>query len=161
METGLLTPYAKNARTHSREQVGQIAASIREFGWMNPVIVDASDNIIAGHGRVLAAKRLGLRTVPVIRVTHLTATQRRAYVLADNRLAEAAGWDDELLRVEVQELTDAGFNVELAGFDAEEIEAILAGEDPPAPKTRRQNAADSARVVTCPKCSHEFRAAKS
>src|SRR6266851_8564231 len=96
-----LIPYARNARTHSDEQIAQIAASIREFGFTNPILVDGRDGIIAGHGRLLAARKLKLAEVPVIVLAHLTETQKRAYILADNKLAVNAGWDDEMLRLEL------------------------------------------------------------
>lgn len=119
-----LIPYARNSRTHSEAQVSKIAASIREFGFLNPVIVDGSSGIIAGHGRIMAAQKLGIETVPVIEASHLTDAQRRAYVIADNRLALDAGWDDEMLRVEFAELADMGFDLELTGFELGEIEAL-------------------------------------
>src|SRR5574343_733429 len=106
-----LVPYARKSRTHSPAQVAQIAASIKEFGFTNPVLVDGTCGIIAGHGRVLAARKLGLTDVPVIELAHLTDAQRRAYVIADNKLAMNAGWDDELLRVEFADLKDAGFDL--------------------------------------------------
>ncbi len=120
-----LIPYARNARTHDYEQVAQIAASIREFGWTNPVLIDGDNGIIAGHGRLLAAYKLNMKEVPVIVLTHLSETQRRAYVLADNKLALNAGWDDELLEVELTELKDLGFDLELVGFDEKEINKIF------------------------------------
>ena len=119
-----LIPYARNSRTHSDEQVTKIAASIKEFGFLNPVIVDGENGIIAGHGRVMAAKKLGLEEVPVIEAGHLTDAQRRAYVIADNRLALDAGWDEEMLRVEFAELEGLGFDLELTGFEASEIGAL-------------------------------------
>jgi DNA modification methylase len=119
-----LIPYARNSRTHSDEQVSKIAASIKEFGFLNPVIVDGDNGIIAGHGRVMAAQKLGMETVPVIEASHLTDAQRRAYVIADNRLALDAGWDDEMLRVEFAELADLGFDLELTGFELDEIDAL-------------------------------------
>src|SRR5262245_10249519 len=103
-----LIPYARNARVHSPEQIGQLAASIREFGFTNPVLIDADGGIIAGHGRVLAAQKLGLDTVPTIDVSYLTEAQRRAYVIADNKLALNASWDSELLAVELSELMEVG-----------------------------------------------------
>ncbi|MEO3476017.1 ParB/Srx family N-terminal domain-containing protein, partial [Roseomonas sp. CAU 1739] len=121
-----LVPYARNARTHSDEQVAQIAASIREFGFTNPVLTDGANGIIAGHGRVLAARKLGLDEVPVIELAHLTPAQRRAYVLADNKLALNAGWDEDLLRLELTELQELGFDLDLTGFDADEIAGFLA-----------------------------------
>jgi DNA modification methylase len=121
-----LIPYARNSRTHSDAQVAQIAASIREFGWTNPVLVDSSNGIIAGHGRVLAARKLGFDQVPVIELAHLTESQKRAYVLADNKLAENAGWDDELLRIELEALQAAGFDLSLTGFADDELAALMA-----------------------------------
>ncbi len=121
-----LIPYARNSRTHSDAQVAQIAASIREFGWTNPVLVDGSNGIIAGHGRVLAARKLGFDQVPVIELAHLTESQKRAYVLADNKLAENAGWDDELLRIELEALQAAGFDLSLTGFVDDELAALMA-----------------------------------
>jgi DNA modification methylase len=123
-----LIPYAKNARTHTDEQVAQIAASIREFGFVNPVLLKDDNTIIAGHGRVMAARKLGLDTVPAVYLSHLTDTQARAYVIADNKLALNAGWDDELLNLELGDLADEGFNLDLTGFDVGEIEE-MAGRD--------------------------------
>jgi ParB-like chromosome segregation protein Spo0J len=116
-----LIPYARNSRTHSDAQVGKIAASIQEFGFLNPVIIDGNNGIVAGHGRVLAAQKLGMAEVPVIEASHLTEAQRRAYVIADNRLALDAGWDEEMLRVEFEELEALGFDLELTGFHHSEI----------------------------------------
>ena len=125
-----LTPYARNSRTHSEAQVAQIAASITEFGFTNPVLVDAEGGIIAGHGRVLAAQSLGLESVPVLVLDHLSETQRRAYVIADNKLALNAGWDDDALRAEIEALAEGGYDLDLIGFDAGEIEALLGSGDP-------------------------------
>jgi len=119
-----LIPYARNSRTHSDAQISQVAASIREFGFTNPVLIRDDDTIIAGHGRVMAAKKLGLSEVPCIRLGHLTDAQVRAYVIADNKLALNAGWDDEMLRVEFADLKDAGFDLALTGFSLEEIGAL-------------------------------------
>ncbi|MFC0386864.1 site-specific DNA-methyltransferase [Muricoccus vinaceus] len=121
-----LIPYARNARTHSPAQVAQIAASIREFGFTNPILVDGERGVIAGHGRLLAARQLGMTEVPTLELTHLTPAQRRAYVLADNRLALSAGWDEDLLRVELAELGAEGFDLSLTGFDELEIASFLA-----------------------------------
>jgi len=126
-----LIPYARNSRTHSEEQVTQIAASIKEFGFLNPVIIDAENGIIAGHGRVMAAKKLGMTELPVVEASHLTDAQRRAYIIADNKLALNAGWDDEMLRVEFAELTEAGFDLDLTGFSLDEIGALQIEEIPP------------------------------
>ena len=120
-----LVPYARNARTHSEAQVAQIAASIREFGFTNPILVDGERGVIAGHGRLLAARKLGLAEVPTIELGHLTPSQRRAYALADNRLALDAGWDEDLLRIELGELRDEGFDLDLTGFDPVEIGRLL------------------------------------
>ena len=120
-----LTPYARNARTHSDAQVAQIAASIREWGWTNPILVDETGNIIAGHGRVLAARQLNITDVPVMTATGWTDAQKRAYILADNQLALNAGWDTELLRVEVGELASEGFSLDLIGFDDDFLANLL------------------------------------
>lgn len=119
-----LIPYARNSRTHSDAQVAQIAGSIREFGFTNPVLVDADGGIIAVHGRVMAARKLGMDEVPCIRLVHLTDAQKRAYVIADNKMAMNAGWDDELLALELVELGELGFDLDLTGFSMDEIEAL-------------------------------------
>lgn len=126
-----LIPYARNSRTHDEAQVAQIAASIREFGWTNPVLVDGANGIIAGHGRVLAARKLGLDEVPCIELAGMTDVQRRAYVIADNKLALNAGWDDAVLALELQELGDLGFDVDLTGFSLDEINALTPEEIAP------------------------------
>jgi DNA modification methylase len=120
-----LLPYIRNARTHSDEQVAQVAASIVEFGWTNPILVGADGVIIAGHARLAAARKLRMAEVPVIVLDHLSETQRRALVLADNRLALSAGWDEQMLRVELDALQDDGFDLDLVGFSDEELEEIL------------------------------------
>ncbi|MGA9625851.1 MAG: site-specific DNA-methyltransferase [Bryobacteraceae bacterium] len=120
-----LIPYIRNARTHTEEQIAQVAASIVEFGWTNPILVGADGVIIAGHARLLAARKLGMTEVPVIVLDHLTETQRRALVLADNRLALNAGWDEEMLRVELDSLHEDGFDLDIVGFSDEEIEDLL------------------------------------
>lgn len=119
-----LVPYARNARTHSDAQVAEIAASIREFGWTNPVLVDGDNGIIAGHGRLLAARKLGLETVPVIELAGLSDAQKRAYIIADNKLALNSGWDAELLALEFGDLEALGFDLSLTGFDTDEIAAL-------------------------------------
>lgn len=125
-----LIPYARNSRTHSDEQVAQLAASIREFGWTNPVLVDGENGLIAGHGRVLAARKLGLTEVPVIELGHMTEAQRRAYVIADNQLAANAGWDLDLLKVEVADLSEMGFDLGLIGFDDNFLTGLLTPATP-------------------------------
>ena len=120
-----LIPYARNSRTHSEEQVAQLAGSIREFGFTNPVLIGADNDIIAGHGRVMAARKLGLEQVPCIRLGHLSETQKRAYIIADNKLALNAGWDDELLSLELSDLRSENFDLNLIGFDLKKIETQL------------------------------------
>jgi DNA modification methylase len=141
-----LRPWKRNARTHSRKQIEQIAASIREFGFTNPVLVDESGNLIAGHGRVEAARILGMSEVPVIRIEHLTSEQKRAYVIADNRLALNAGWDAEILQIEFAELADIDldFDMEITGFATAEIDLLIDG--PPA--SAKQDPADVAPEAT-------------
>jgi DNA modification methylase len=126
IKTAELIPYARNSRTHSESQVAQIAGSIREFGFTNPVLIDADNGIIAGHGRVLAAQKLGQDKVPCIRLGHLTDTQRRAYVIADNKLALNAGWDEEMLSLELADLASLDFDVSLTGFSEDELAGLLA-----------------------------------
>lgn len=145
-----LIPYARNARTHSDEQISRIASSIQEFGWTNPILIDGDSGIIAGHGRVLAARKIGIEEVPTIELSGLTEAQKRAYILADNRLALDAGWDEELLKIEFAELESLGFELSKTGFGNDEINEIMAdidrqfeGEDvevpepPKDPKTKR------------------------
>jgi len=153
-----LVPYARNSRTHSQQQVDKIAASIREFGFLNPIIVDGQNGIIAGHGRVMAAQKLGLTDLPVIEASHLTEAQRRAYVIADNRLALDAGWDNELLKVELQDLDAQGFDLSLTGFELGELTSLF---DEPnfAPGTEGdQGKLDelAPKMVQCPHCGQDF-----
>lgn len=124
-----LIPYANNSRTHSDEQVTQIAASIKEFGFTNPVLVDSSNGIIAGHGRVMAAKKLGLTSVPTICLDYLTDAQRRAYVIADNKLALNSGWDEEALKAELERLQEEDFDIDLLGFDDDELASLIAEDE--------------------------------
>jgi DNA modification methylase len=119
-----LIPYARNSRTHDDAQVAQIAASIKEFGWTNPVLLDGENGIIAGHGRVMAASKLGETEVPTIELSHMDDNQKRAYIIADNKLALNAGWDNEMLALELQDLSDAGYDLGLTGFDPDEIDAL-------------------------------------
>ena len=124
-----LIPYARNARTHSEEQVAQIAASIREFGFLSPIIVSEDGTILCGHGRFYASQKLGLKKVPCIKESHLTETQKRAYILADNKLSLNAGWDDEMLAVELTELQDEAFDLSLIGFDESELADLFADDE--------------------------------
>lgn len=123
-----LIPYAKNSRTHSDAQVAQIAASIKEFGWTNPILVDGDNGIIAGHGRLMAARKLGMDEVPVIELDGMTDLQKKAYIIADNQLAMNSGWDTGLLQIELTELQDEGFDLDLIGFDPKELNALLEPE---------------------------------
>lgn len=128
-DIGTLVPYARNARTHSPEQVAQIAASIREFGFLSPVVTTKDGTILCGHGRFYAAQKLGLKKIPCIREEHLTEAQRRAYIIADNKLSLNAGWDEEMLRVELSDLKGEDFDVSLTGFDEKELARLFAEED--------------------------------
>ena len=128
--TAKLVPYARNARMHSDAQVAQIAASIVEFGFTNPILAGSDGVIVAGHGRLAAAQKLGLAVVPVVVLDHLTPTQRRALVIADNRIAENAAWDDDLLRVELDALQEEGFDLDITGFDADALAELMAGDEP-------------------------------
>lgn len=125
LQTSRLIPYARNSRTHSDEQVAQIAGSIKEFGFTNPILIDDKDSIIAGHGRLLAAQRLGIKDVPCIRLSHLTEAQKKAYVIADNKLALNAGWDFDMLKIELGDLKSDGFDLELTGFTQDELNNLL------------------------------------
>lgn len=156
-----LIPYARNSRTHSDEQVAQIAASIREFGWTNPVLVDGDNGIIAGHGRVLAARKLGMAEVPCIELSHLSEAQKKAYIIADNKLALNAGWDDELLAIELHELNAADFDMALIGFDASELSSAmnldsLIEQDAPESSSKEIDPDDYKMGCMCPKCGFEF-----
>ena len=125
----LLIPYARNAKQHSDAHVAQIAASIAEFGWGSPILVDGQNNVIAGHGRLLAARKLGMGEVPVVTMEHLTDIQRKALILADNKIGENASWDDELLGLELAELQDSGFDLALTGFTEDEWDKLISGDE--------------------------------
>ena len=116
-----LIPYVNNARTHSKEQITKLRSSLREFGFINPVIIDRDYNIIAGHGRVMAAKEENITEVPCVFVDHLTEAQKKAYIIADNRFALDAGWDEEMLKLEIEALQDMAFDLSLTGFDDAEL----------------------------------------
>jgi ParB-like chromosome segregation protein Spo0J len=157
-KVGSLAPYARNSRTHSDEQVAQIAASIKEWGFTNPVLIEPDGGIIAGHGRVMAAQRLGLDEVPCVIADDWTVAQKRAYVIADNKLALNAGWDNELLAVEFGEIAELGFDLDLTGFSAEEL-AGLFGQPDFAPGTEdEQGKLDelAPKIVSCPHCGEDF-----
>ena len=152
-----LSPYALNSRTHDDAQVAQIAASIREFGFTNPVLIDAKGGIIAGHGRVLAARKLGLSKVPCLRLSHLTDTQRRAYVIVDNKLALNAQWDPQLLEAELQGLHAVTFDMALLGFEAVELQAAMGIDmDTHQSRTKEIDPESFDMECKCPKCGFEF-----
>lgn len=159
LKTADLIPYARNSRTHSDAQVSQIAASIKEFGFTNPVLIDADNGIIAGHGRVMAAQRLKLKDVPCIRLGHLSEAQKRAYIIADNKLALNAGWDDEMLKVEFDDLSTLDFDLTLTGFDLDEIEKLTFDPSDFSPGSESdQGQLDKLepKWCACPNCGKEF-----
>ena len=154
IKTGDLIPYSRNSRTHSDEQVAQIAGSIREFGFTNPVLIDADNGIIAGHGRVMAAGKLGFDTVPCIRLSHLSEAKKRAYIIADNRIALNSGWDEEMLKLELEDLDDIGFDLDLIGFSDDELGLILdidetVGEEKPAIEPKSNYKEQHGVIVMC------------
>ena len=153
-----LIPYARNSRTHSDEQIAQIAASIKEFGFTNPVLIDDDGGIIAGHGRCMAARKLKMDAVPCIRLTGLTEAQKKAYIIADNKLALNAGWDDEMLKIELEELDNLNFNLELLGFEIDELSEMFDEPDFEAGSEEDQGQLDKLdpKMCTCPKCGREF-----
>lgn len=154
-----LVPYERNARTHSPEQLAQIKASIQEFGFTNPILVDRQDGVIAGHGRLEAAKDMGLTEVPVVVLDHLTPAQRRAYVIADNKLALNAGWDFSLLQQEVMALNLEDFNLDLLGFDEKELSGLLDPEQLDAeepPEEFQEVDEDIETEHRCPSCGYEW-----
>ena len=156
-----LTAYENNSRTHPEAQIVQIAASIKEFGFTNPVLIDKTDGVIAGHGRLLAAKALGHTEVPCIVLAGLSDVQKRAYVIADNKLALNAGWDDELLAIELHELNAADFDMALIGFDASELSSAmnldsLIEQDAPESSSKEIDPDDYKMGCMCPKCGFEF-----
>lgn len=159
IKTDELIPYARNARQHSPEQVAQIAASIREFGFNNPVLIDRRAGIIAGHGRVLAAQKLGLETVPCIRLGHLTEVQKRAYIIADNRLAETSTWSLEQLALELEDLRLEEFDIDLTGFSAAALEELFSPEPVFHPSDEdSQGRLDQLepKIIICPNCGERF-----
>ena len=154
-----LVPYEKNARTHSPEQVAQLRASIQEFGFTNPILVDGKDGVIAGHGRLAAARDMGMTEVPVVVLDHLTPEQRRAYVIADNQLALNARWDAEILQQEVMALNLADFDLNLLGFDGDRISSLLDPEqidDGEAPDELNEVDDDLETDHRCPSCGYEW-----
>lgn len=151
-----IIPYVNNARTHDDMQVSQIAASIKEFGFNNPILLDEQKGIIAGHGRLAAAQNLGLKEVPCVYLKHLTEAQRKAYILADNRIALNAGWDTELLKMELKELENSDFDMMLLGFEDTEIKGLF-GEFEPGSEDEQSNLDEKQMIfLTCPNCGDEF-----
>jgi ParB-like chromosome segregation protein Spo0J len=152
-----LIPYINNSRTHSDEQVAQIAASIKEFGWTNPILVDGDNSIIAGHGRLLAARKLGYKEVPTIELADLTETQKKAYIIADNKLALNASWDNEILSIELGSLQSANFDIELLGFDAIELSDLFEEQIKELKSNTEEIDPDEYDMnCKCPKCGFEF-----
>ena len=154
-----LVPYERNARTHSPEQLAQLRASIQEFGFTNPILVDAKDGVIAGHGRLAAARDMGLAEVPVVVLDHLSPEQKRAYIIADNQLALNAGWDAEILQQEVMALNLADFDLNLLGFDGDRISSLLDPEqidDGEAPDEFKEVDGDIDTDHRCPSCGYEW-----
>jgi ParB-like chromosome segregation protein Spo0J len=152
-----LIPYARNAKKHDEQQVLQIAGSIREFGFNNPVLIDQSNGIIAGHGRVMAAIKLGLESIPVIRLTHLTDIQRRAYILADNKLSElGGGWDDEMLKVELEAVKESDLDHLLTGFSEEDFAKLLSEDTTDSPADFESYDESIETEHQCPKCGYRW-----
>ena len=158
IEIDALIPYARNSRTHSDAQVAQIAASIKEFGFTNPVLIDEDGGIIAGHGRTLAARKLGLGEVPCLRLAYLSEAQKKAYIIADNKLALNAGWDDEMLKVELSELKELDFDLSLIGFDVDELQKLVEDVSFEPATEDDQGKLDELdpKWISCPKCGSEF-----
>lgn len=162
-----LIPYARNARTHSPEQVTKLASSIKEFGFINPVIISDDGGILAGHGRVMAAKKLGIEKVPCVIESHLTEAQKRAYILADNRLAIDAGWDEDMLRLEIQELSSLDYDLSLTGFSEVQL-SFYSSENENADtidgfdfnklieNSNNEDSSSKKKTAICPECGHEF-----
>jgi ParB-like chromosome segregation protein Spo0J len=153
-----LIPYINNSRKHSDDQVAQIAASIKEFGWTNPILVDGDNGIIAGHGRIMAAKKLGMTEVPVIELAHLSKEQRKALIIADNKLALNSDWDTNLLAIELKDLQDLGFDLNLTGFAENELSNIIETKNFDVGTIEDQGKLDEIKpkYVACPDCGHEF-----
>jgi len=162
IEVSKLIPYANNSRTHDDAQVAQLAASIKEFGFRNPILVDGL-GIIAGHGRLMAARKLGLEKVPTIDCSDMTETQKKAYIIADNKLALNSGWDNELLSLEISELDTNGFNLEVLGFNADELSSFINGVNFDAATEDDQGKLDELepKWINCPHCGKEFDARQS
>lgn len=159
-KSGDLIPYINNSRTHSDQQVQQVASSIKEFGFTNPILIDEDDGIIAGHGRLMAAQKLGLDEVPTITLEGLTEAQRKAYVIADNQLAMNADWDVDALKVEVERLTELDFDIDLLGFDEDVLAGLIntiePNFDPATEEEQGQLDELDPKWIDCPHCGKEF-----
>jgi ParB-like chromosome segregation protein Spo0J len=157
-KTADLIPYARNSRTHDESQIAQIAASIKEFGFTNPVLIDGTNGIIAGHGRVMAAQKLGEEKVPTIELAHLSEHQKRAYIIADNKLALNSGWDEQMLALEISDLKDAKYDLNLLGFSIEDIDKIIeeVNFDPATEEEQGKLDELDPKWVDCPHCGKEF-----
>ena len=157
-KTADLIPYARNSRTHDEGQIAQIAASIKEFGFTNPVLIDGTNGIIAGHGRVMAAQKLGEEKVPTIELAHLSEHQKRAYIIADNKLALNSGWDEQMLALEISDLKDAKYDLNLLGFSIEDIDKIIeeVNFDPATEEEQGKLDELDPKWVDCPHCGKEF-----
>jgi ParB-like chromosome segregation protein Spo0J len=153
-----LIPYVNNSRKHSDEQIAQISASIKEFGWTNPILIDGTNSIIAGHGRLMAARKLKMDEVPTIELDHLTDTQRKALVIADNKLALNADWDTALLTIELDDLLKDGFALDILGFNEQEIKTIMQEVNFDAGSEEDQGKLDQLdpKWICCPHCGKEF-----
>ncbi len=153
-----LVPYANNSRTHSDQQVQQVAASMKEWGFTNPVLIDEGNSVVAGHCRLEAAQLLGMKDVPCIVLAGLSNAQRKAYVIADNRLALNAGWDDELLRIELDSLNEFDFELSLLGFNDDELAALSADIDfdPASEGEQGQLGELEPKIITCPSCGNKW-----
>jgi ParB family chromosome partitioning protein len=158
LKVGDLIPYVNNSRTHSDEQVMQVASSIKEFGFTNPILIDNDGGIIAGHGRLMAAKKLGLNEVPCIRLGHLSEAQRKAYVIADNQLALNSGWELDSLKIELEELNDLDFDLNILGFTNDELDSIIQDVQFDAATEDEQGQLDELdpKWCACPHCGKEF-----
>ncbi len=157
IEIESLTPWEKNSRTHSDEQINQIVKSIDAFGFTNPVLIDKDNGIIVGHGRVMAAKQKGMKQVPCLRLVNLSETQKRAYVIADNQLALNAGWDIDVLKAEIEELKGVNFNIDLLGFSLDELNNLSMPEFLPGTEEDQGNLDElDPKWIVCPHCGKEF-----
>jgi ParB-like chromosome segregation protein Spo0J len=158
-----LIPYARNSRTHDEGQIAQIAASIKEFGFTNPILLDGQNGIIAGHGRVMAAQKLGEEKVPTIELAHLSEHQKRAYIIADNKLALNSGWDDQMLALEISDLKDSEYDLGILGFSIEDIDKIIqeVNFDPATEEEQGKLDELDPKWIDCPHCGKEFDARKN